>query len=371
MKILRTAMILVFALLALLGASPADEARISVAAERTAREARIQALRQRIGEAHARELAVQREERQILQEVQDAERQIAALERRLKELAAAAGVQEQAAPEEIAATAAGGLSLRPRSVRAVDDGGAVLAGQAIRIGAMGYFAFEGRYGFLRERSAGMLPEFVAASPRHAAAIEKLFGGERPEFLPMDFSGEWRPAVEEVDVGGVYRAWRHFAAGGVVMLPILLCAWLTLWVLIRRLILWGRMPVRRVTAGFAASLQKSAAAGSLSDDAFRKAEEEAQQLVTESSRGQGILSACAGVTPLLGLLGTVTGMIRTFTALGAENAASAALADGIAEALITTEAGLIVAIPAVLLHAWGRRRTARLSAALENQLKHYE
>jgi biopolymer transport protein ExbB len=63
------------------------------------------------------------------------------------------------------------------------------------------------------------------------------------------------------------------------------------------------------------------------------------------RGLGILATIAMISPLLGFLGTVTGMINSFDALaevGLNN--PAAVASGISEALITTAAGLMIAIP---------------------------
>src|SRR5690606_19716595 len=64
----------------------------------------------------------------------------------------------------------------------------------------------------------------------------------------------------------------------------------------------------------------------------------------------ILAITAAAAPLLGLLGTVTGMIKTFnliTVFGTGDAKS--LSSGISEALVTTELGLVVAIPALILH----------------------
>ncbi len=62
----------------------------------------------------------------------------------------------------------------------------------------------------------------------------------------------------------------------------------------------------------------------------------------------ILSVLVAVAPLLGLLGTVVGMVDTFNAIAAHSAAnSAALAQGISKALITTQAGLAAAIPGTL------------------------
>jgi biopolymer transport protein ExbB len=62
----------------------------------------------------------------------------------------------------------------------------------------------------------------------------------------------------------------------------------------------------------------------------------------------MLGTIAGISPLLGLLGTVTGMIRTFEAITVAGVGNpTAMASGIAEALITTATGLIIAIPALV------------------------
>jgi biopolymer transport protein ExbB len=65
---------------------------------------------------------------------------------------------------------------------------------------------------------------------------------------------------------------------------------------------------------------------------------------------GILATLANLTPLLGLLGTVSGMIKTFNVISVQGVGNPApLAGGIAEALITTAAGLCVAIPTLVGH----------------------
>lgn len=67
------------------------------------------------------------------------------------------------------------------------------------------------------------------------------------------------------------------------------------------------------------------------------------------RQRVVIGAMIAAAPLLGLLGTVAGMIRTFESLAAQGARSVeGLASGISEALLNTEAGLAVAIPAVLV-----------------------
>jgi len=79
-----------------------------------------------------------------------------------------------------------------------------------------------------------------------------------------------------------------------------------------------------------------------------------------------IQVTAATAPLLGLLGTVTGMINTFkliTIFGTGDAKS--LSTGISEALVTTEFGLIVAIPALILHALLSRRSQSVMASLEH------
>lgn len=80
---------------------------------------------------------------------------------------------------------------------------------------------------------------------------------------------------------------------------------------------------------------------------------------------GAIAITAAVSPLLGLLGTVSGMIQTFklmTLFGAGD--PSAVSSGISEALVTTELGLIVAIPALLLHALLSRRVKTYYSQLE-------
>ena len=90
-----------------------------------------------------------------------------------------------------------------------------------------------------------------------------------------------------------------------------------------------------------------------------------ELVTHELRFMAALVAAA---PLLGLLGTVTGMIHTFRLITFFGVGDARLlADGISEALVTTEAGLCVAIPALLCHAWLTRLARRHATALETEI----
>ena len=75
---------------------------------------------------------------------------------------------------------------------------------------------------------------------------------------------------------------------------------------------------------------------------------------------------AVIAPMVGLLGTVTGMLQAFNAVALDlaRARPMTLAGGVAQALITTIAGLIIGIPAMGFYAYFRSRVARLTALLE-------
>ena len=76
---------------------------------------------------------------------------------------------------------------------------------------------------------------------------------------------------------------------------------------------------------------------------------------------------AAVAPLMGLLGTVIGMIRVFTAITVVGVGDPAqLAGGISEALITTAAGLTVAIPSLIFHRHLKRKIDELVVAMEQE-----
>ena len=85
------------------------------------------------------------------------------------------------------------------------------------------------------------------------------------------------------------------------------------------------------------------------------EETGRQVVHELERFLNTLGTIASITPLLGLLGTVVGMIKVFAAIMIHGVGDPGiLAGGISEALLTTAAGLTVAIPSLIFHRYFER-----------------
>ena len=104
------------------------------------------------------------------------------------------------------------------------------------------------------------------------------------------------------------------------------------------------------------------------DAMREAiEERGKQVVHYLGRYLNGLGTIASITPLVGLLGTVIGMIKVFTAITANGVGDpTVLSGGISEALITTAAGLSVGIPCLMFYRYFRNQINELSVMLEEE-----
>ncbi|HKJ22239.1 MAG TPA: MotA/TolQ/ExbB proton channel family protein [Gammaproteobacteria bacterium] len=183
------------------------------------------------------------------------------------------------------------------------------------------------------------------------------------------------------------------SGGWLMLPIILCSIIAtaivgerFWALQRKRIcpkglvhqiwLWARN--KQLDAARIGSLRSSSplgrilAAGLVNLHHEREImkesiEETGRHVVLELERYLNTLGTIASITPLLGLLGTVFGMIKVFAAIevhGVGNAGS--LAGGISQALITTAAGLSVAIPTLMFYRYFRGRVQALVSNMEEE-----
>ncbi len=182
-------------------------------------------------------------------------------------------------------------------------------------------------------------------------------------------------------------------GGWLMMPILLCSIISLAIVVERLWalrrqrvcpsglvgeIWAWVQNDELDPGRIVSLRASSplgrvlAAGLASLHESREVmkeniEDTGRHVVAELERYLDTLGTVASITPLLGLLGTVIGMIKVFTAItvsGVGNAA--ALAGGISEALLTTAAGLSVAIPSLMFYRHLRRRIDLLVIGMEQE-----
>lgn len=183
------------------------------------------------------------------------------------------------------------------------------------------------------------------------------------------------------------------AGGWLMLPILACSIAAMAICLERLMVLR--PVKVTPPGLLARVWEMTSQGSLDADQLRairqesplgriivaglnnsshgreimkeSIQEEASHVVHDLERFLNPLGTIAAITPLLGLLGTVIGMIKVFTEIMIQGTGNAGvLAGGISEALITTAAGLSVAIPALVMHRYFQRRIDSLVLTMEQE-----
>jgi biopolymer transport protein ExbB len=183
------------------------------------------------------------------------------------------------------------------------------------------------------------------------------------------------------------------AGGWLMLPILLCSVVAaaiiierLWTLQRRRVVprdlaskvrtWAqdrRLDERHLQALAANSAMGMILAAGLakrheSREVMKESiEDTGRRVVHELERYLNSLGTIAAISPLLGLLGTVIGMVKVFSAITVAGVGNpSVLAGGISEALITTAAGLSVAIPSLMGYRYLRGRVDELVVEMEKE-----
>ncbi|MGD8843228.1 MAG: MotA/TolQ/ExbB proton channel family protein [Gammaproteobacteria bacterium] len=183
------------------------------------------------------------------------------------------------------------------------------------------------------------------------------------------------------------------AGGWLMVPIIACSIIAfaiiierLWtlrvkrVIPRRLVsqVWDQAKERKLDIERLQELRAGSplgrilAAGLLNRDASREImkesiEDTGRHVVHELERYINTLGTIAAISPLLGLLGTVIGMIQVFSTITTAGVGNpAALAGGISQALITTAAGMVVAIPSLMAYRYFRGKVDMLVIRMEQQ-----
>ncbi|MDG1011765.1 MAG: MotA/TolQ/ExbB proton channel family protein [Luminiphilus sp.] len=182
-----------------------------------------------------------------------------------------------------------------------------------------------------------------------------------------------------------------AAGGWVMPVIVLCSVIALGIFIERSValnpdriapphllanVWKQLKAGELDAQRLKALRHGSPLGAIlvaglanrsqGRDVMKESiQEAAGHVVHDLERYLNTLGTVAAVAPLLGLLGTVVGMIRVFTEITVQGTGNAnALAGGISEALITTAAGLVVAIPALVMHRYFTGKIDTIVVGLE-------
>jgi biopolymer transport protein ExbB len=183
------------------------------------------------------------------------------------------------------------------------------------------------------------------------------------------------------------------AGGGLMIPILACSLAAATLIVERLLALRRARVlpgqlvailrRWVELGavhpsdmdvlpLGSPLGRIVAAGLANRHRRReilreRIEDVGRHVVHELERFLSTLGTIAAISPLLGLLGTVTGMIKVFEVVAVQgNSNFSLLSAGIAEALVTTAAGLTVAIPSLLFYRYFQRRIDELVVDMEQE-----
>lgn len=183
------------------------------------------------------------------------------------------------------------------------------------------------------------------------------------------------------------------AGGWLMVPILACSVVSLAICIERL--WFLKKRHVIPTGLLGDVWELVRGGNMTPEHMRQIkqgsplgsiivaglnnakhgreimkesiQEAASHVIHDLERYLSSLGSIAAITPLLGLLGTVIGMIKVFTEIMIQGTGNVAvLAGGISEALITTAAGLSIAIPTLVMHRYFQRRIDTLVVIMEQE-----
>lgn len=203
-----------------------------------------------------------------------------------------------------------------------------------------------------------------------------------------------PVRRDLEVfGGDWLLLELVKAGGWLMVPILLCSVIAMAIIAERF--WTLQRKRITPNNLVVQVWQWAKSGNLDDDrlrALRKSsplgrilaaglanrdssremmkesiEDVGRHVVHDLDRYLNTLGTIASITPLLGLLGTVIGMIKVFAVITTQGVGDpGVLAGGISEALITTAAGLTVAIPTLMFHRYFRGHVDELVVTMEQE-----
>ena len=190
---------------------------------------------------------------------------------------------------------------------------------------------------------------------------------------------------------MHEAWLFLQRGGILMIPLILCSIIVLAIMIERAISLRRKKVlipeiinvidtikkpedihlaisicQKNVGAFANIVQLGLESKDLSNDELKELiSDQGRQEVRSLEKGLVVIETIAGIAPLLGLLGTVVGMIKVFTVISEQGLGQTqALSGGISEALITTVVGLSIGIPSFLLYNYFTDKAENLIMDIE-------
>jgi len=188
-----------------------------------------------------------------------------------------------------------------------------------------------------------------------------------------------------------HAWEFVVKGGITMIPLFLCSVVALAIFIEKLISLRRKKVIvPEVVGVLESIRDANDIGlavaicekhrgpfanivriCLENQALPKDEiketlsDQGRQEIYQLEKGLPMMETIAGIAPLLGLLGTVLGILKVFNVISVMGVGqSTALAGGISEALITTIAGLFIGIPALVAYNYFTHKAEALVLEIE-------
>lgn len=198
---------------------------------------------------------------------------------------------------------------------------------------------------------------------------------------------------ELALSGIYAVFEIIVSGGWLMLPILLGSVVALAICVERFLtlrpqkvappnllgdVWNGIKSNKLDAAKLRQLKQSSPLGVLLATGLTNArhgrelmkesiEEAASHVVHNLERYLNTLGTIAVISPLLGLLGTVVGMIEVFNQIVLQGGGNpSVLAGGISKALITTAAGLTVAIPSLFMYRYFTRRVDEIVVLMEQE-----
>ncbi len=190
---------------------------------------------------------------------------------------------------------------------------------------------------------------------------------------------------------MHEAWLFFQRGGIIMIPLLLSSIIVLAIVIERSIVLRRKKIlipeiinvieqikkpddinlalsicNQNRGAFANIVQLCLENRDLPHEELKELiEDQGRQEVRTLQKGLVVIETIAGIAPLLGLLGTVLGMIKVFTVISEQGLGQTqALSGGISEALITTVVGLSIGIPSLVFYNYFTDKTESMIMDIE-------